>query len=148
MIEPLGMKPAIEKVLGRFLCFDGHIGILPHAKLLWNADRNGIGSLAVIFSLFQAPSMETWVRSGHKQSRETNWFEDYNYIGRNKHGKNSFDKVMKGWKRCVNIEHGVLELKFASSASCCYFAPKFWRTVCSRLVEASCVWLFSWFLEK
>lgn len=62
----------------------------------------------------------------HKQSRETNWFEDYNYIGSNKHGKNAFDKVMKGWKRYVNIEHGVLELKFASSASCCYFAPKFW----------------------
>lgn len=128
--------------LSRF-CFDGHFRMLPHAKQLWNADRKGT-LLALNFSPFQAPSKETWIRSDVTNSQgKTNWFEDYNYIGSNKHRKNVFDKVMEDWKRCVNREHGVLDLKLASSASCFCFAPKFW-SVC-RLVEPSCVWLFSWF---
>ena len=65
---------------------------------------------------------------------KTNWFEDCNYIGSNRHNRNAFDTVMECWKRCVNREHGVLALKFASSASWVCFAPKFW-SVCPRLVD-------------
>ena len=64
--------------------------------------------------------------SSYSQEK-TNRFEDYNYIGSNKHNRNAFDKVMECWKRCLNREHGVLALKFASSTKLVLFGAKILR---------------------